>query len=277
MPVFLERFLLVVIATAFWQIVMSNAMKLDIHYRIGIGIVLVGLAYISAHAVHLERPGVKALGNVGLNTAPADPKQHSVEATSPSTEHGVTSGKKNSPDSVPTQLVTQISVRDSKDIALGGAQVILVSSNGTHTRVGVTDLSGTTSLLRPASNSVEVYCAHTDFAAFYRKGYDPATPLQITLSPKQGVGSLIQAGIGNIKIPGLDGALDPRTYPSTYPNAGEHYLYVTNLSVNGHVEPLFPLKIGQPLVLEDNSGYRVNLELIAADGECFLMQYDRKP
>jgi hypothetical protein len=259
-PVLLERFVLVVLATAFWQIVMSNAMRLDIHYRIGIGIVLVGLAYITAHAVHLEKPANMRAG-----------------ATERSTEPATTSGNKHSTNSVATQSVTQVSVRDSKDVAVSGAQIVLVSPNGTHTRIGVTDASGTTLLSKPTSSSVDVYCAHSDFPAFYQKGYDPATSLQITLAQKPGVGSVIQAGIGNVTIPGLDGAFDPRTYPSTYPNAGEHYLYITNLSVNGHVEPLFPLKSGQPLTLEDNSGHRINLELIAANGECFLMQYDRKP
>lgn len=69
-PVFLERFLLVVLATAFWQIVMSNAMKLDIHYRIGIGIVLIGLAYITAHAVYKNKPKTDAARSAATLTAP---------------------------------------------------------------------------------------------------------------------------------------------------------------------------------------------------------------
>lgn len=52
MPVFLERFFLVLCAGAFLTFVLGNGMSLDVHYRIGLGIILVGLAYCVAHAVH---------------------------------------------------------------------------------------------------------------------------------------------------------------------------------------------------------------------------------
>jgi hypothetical protein len=50
--VFLERFLLVVCAAAFYGIVISNTMQIDIQYRIGIGLTLLGIAYILGHAVY---------------------------------------------------------------------------------------------------------------------------------------------------------------------------------------------------------------------------------
>ena len=52
MPVFLERFLLVVCTAAFYGVVISNSMQIDGHYRASIGIVLVGIAYILGHTVH---------------------------------------------------------------------------------------------------------------------------------------------------------------------------------------------------------------------------------
>jgi hypothetical protein len=51
-PVFLERFLLAVLATVFAGVVIFNTMQIDGHYRIGIGVVLMGMAYIIGHAVY---------------------------------------------------------------------------------------------------------------------------------------------------------------------------------------------------------------------------------
>jgi hypothetical protein len=166
-----------------------------------------------------------------------------------------------------------VTVQDGNGLPVSGAQVLLVAPNGTHSNIGVTDASGTANLLKPAAAPVDIYCAHHQFPAYLQKKYSPGTPIEITLSHQQRIGSIIQAGIGNLRIPELDGTIDPRTYPSTYPNAGQHYLYTTNLSVNGHVESLFPFEIGVPLAIEDNSGHRVQLELIASNSECFLMQY----
>jgi hypothetical protein len=50
--VFLERFLLVVCASIFVGVVFFNIMRIDGHYRFGIALVVVGLAYIIAHAVN---------------------------------------------------------------------------------------------------------------------------------------------------------------------------------------------------------------------------------
>lgn len=89
------------------------------------------------------------------------------------------------------------------------------------------------------------------------------------------MGALLSVGIGGIAIPGLDGTWDPRTYPVSYPNGGEHYVYAPNLSVNGHVEASFAFKVGQNLTVDDNKGHRAQLKLIAANTECFLIEYRR--
>jgi len=71
-PIFLERFLLVVCATAFYGIVFANAMQIDIHYRIGIGITLVGFAYILGHAVHTSNSVARS------KEAPSNPNNNKV-------------------------------------------------------------------------------------------------------------------------------------------------------------------------------------------------------
>ena len=195
---------------------------------------------------------------------PAKPSSNSAKSVESTTTPG-------QPDRPQTSAV--VIVQNSTGSPVSGAQILLVSPNGTHTAVGVTDSEGIVRLSKPSSIVVDVYCAHSGYSAYLSSGHDPTKALQIKLRSVPGVGSLIQAGEGYIEILGLDGGWDPRTYPSGYPNAGNHYVYVKNLSVNGHLESLVSFKVGQNLVLEDNNGHRVELRLIAANAESFLMQY----
>ena len=216
-----------------------------------------------------EQPQKKVSQRVGSRFAQQHPiPKQSPDSTKP-TELAAT------PAAAPVQSSAIISVQESTGSPVSGARVLLVSANGTHTPVGLTDATGRTRVATPGSTSVEVYCAHVKFPAYHKSGYDPTTPLQIVLGAEPGVGSLISIGEGYIEIPGLDGGWDPRTYPSSYSNAGEHYVYTRNLSVNGHVETFFPFKAGQNLMVEDNKGHRVELKLVTANAECFLMQYKR--
>ncbi len=171
---------------------------------------------------------------------------------------------------------TVITVQDSSTSPVVGAQVLLVSSNGTHSEIEITNAKGTVRVARPVSLSVDVYCGHKNFLAYYKSGNDPSDPLLITLQTETGFGSLVHTGVGFVHFPGLNGTWDPRTYPSSYPNAGEHYAYPKNISVNGHIDALVPFIVGQDLLLEDNQGHRIDLRLIAANLECFLMQYRRR-
>ncbi len=67
-PVFLERFVLVLCAGAFWGFVMNDGMKLDIHYRIGLGIIIVGVAYTVAYAVYKHPKGEDKTRSDQFNT-----------------------------------------------------------------------------------------------------------------------------------------------------------------------------------------------------------------
>lgn len=173
----------------------------------------------------------------------------------------------------PSRLTSDVSVRDSSENPISGAEVIFVSPNGTYTQAGLTDAEGSVALPRPAAASVDVYCAHGQFSAFYKAGHDPTQPLSIKMAREPGAGSLIRSGEGYRELPGLDGGFDPRTYPTNYPNAGEHYAYIENLSINGTSSSLIPLKLGENMLVEDNAGHRIDLRLIAAREKCFLFQY----
>jgi hypothetical protein len=176
-------------------------------------------------------------------------------------------------DISPSRPTSDVSVRDSSENPISGAEVIFVSPNGTYTQAGLTDAQGSVALPRPAAASVDVYCAHGQFSAFYKAGHDPRQPLSIKMAREPGEGSLILSGEGYRKLPGLDGGFDPRTYPTSYPNAGEHYAYIENLSINGTSSSLVPLKLGENVLVEDNAGHRIDLRLIAARAKSFLFQY----
>lgn len=49
MPVFIERFLIVVCAAAFYGLIINNTMSLDLHQRISLGVALVATAYFLGH------------------------------------------------------------------------------------------------------------------------------------------------------------------------------------------------------------------------------------
>lgn len=52
--VWLERFVLAILALVFWNWVMNNGRHLDGHFRIALGFVLLGLSYGVGHIVYLE-------------------------------------------------------------------------------------------------------------------------------------------------------------------------------------------------------------------------------
>lgn len=52
LPVLLEGFVLVILGGTLLEVVILNQMNLETHYRIGIGITLLGLAWIASTAVH---------------------------------------------------------------------------------------------------------------------------------------------------------------------------------------------------------------------------------
>ncbi len=61
MPVFLERFILPVLAAALIGIIILNPFKLDVHQQVSLGIAVVALAYFVGHTVYRSNTPVKPL------------------------------------------------------------------------------------------------------------------------------------------------------------------------------------------------------------------------
>ena len=65
----LEQALLAFVALAIWNCVVGNALSIDIHFRGGLGLILIGLAYVAAHDIYLkalEQPAPKPSANAPL-------------------------------------------------------------------------------------------------------------------------------------------------------------------------------------------------------------------
>jgi hypothetical protein len=84
--VWLERFVLALLALIFWNWVLNNGLQMDGHFRIALGLVLLGVSYGIGHAVYLEMRKPQTSPSV----SPAAPSP-SPNSTSPPSVN-VTSG-----------------------------------------------------------------------------------------------------------------------------------------------------------------------------------------
>lgn len=82
-PVFLEKFILPVLATAVTALVILNPMKFDTSSRIALAVGLIAFAYLASHQIHLRNEMLRAGSN---QTAPqTKPPISSPPAPAPTT------------------------------------------------------------------------------------------------------------------------------------------------------------------------------------------------
>jgi hypothetical protein len=91
-PVFIERFLMVVCAAAFYGFVLNNAMSLDIHQRISLGLVLVGAAYFLGHTSYKKVHPVSPSPSVQQRATPAESPRGTGDASATGACNAVNSG-----------------------------------------------------------------------------------------------------------------------------------------------------------------------------------------
>ncbi len=96
MPVFIERFLLVVCAAAFFGLVINNTMTLDLHQRIGLGVALVGMAYFLGHTVSKKHTPTPPVLVQPASDVPAKPTKASGDAETSGSESPAVTGDRNS-------------------------------------------------------------------------------------------------------------------------------------------------------------------------------------
>ena len=83
--VWLERFVLALLALIFWNWVLNNGLHMDGHFRIALGFILIGVSYGVGHAVYLEtRKSVAQpvpTSDAPLPVAPVTIEQKAQDAT----------------------------------------------------------------------------------------------------------------------------------------------------------------------------------------------------
>ena len=96
MPVFIERFLLVVCAAAFFGLVINNSMSLDLHQRIGLGVALVGMAYFLGSTVQKKLPTTPPALVQPASENPAKSPKRTGDAKTSGSESPAVTGDQNS-------------------------------------------------------------------------------------------------------------------------------------------------------------------------------------
>jgi hypothetical protein len=85
--VWLERFVLALLALIFWNWVLNNGLQMDVHFRIALGLALLGISYGIGHAVYLEtrKPQIPS------SPVAASPSPQPATPPSVNTTHGAQS------------------------------------------------------------------------------------------------------------------------------------------------------------------------------------------
>lgn len=149
---------------------------------------------------------------------------------------------------------------------LPGAMVVVHYPNGTWL-AEETDTFGRAGFDFHSELPITVLCAAPGFGGYTKRGWRPPKPLLIDLQDLPGGGSVVfteQTG----HLPGLDGRLNP-----ILDTLDRTYLYTTNVAVDeGKTQPVH-YKLGQPLLLTDVNGYRLEARFIEMVGKSALVEY----
>lgn len=114
---------------------------------------------------------------------------------------------------------------------------------------------------------ITVLCAAPGYGGHVERGWRPPRDLSIELPELANGGSTVfTERIGY--LPGLTGRLNPilDTFDRTY-------LYTTNVAIDGGKPQPVHFRLGQPLLLTDANGYRLQVRFIEMIGKSALVEY----
>ncbi len=161
-----------------------------------------------------------------------------------------------------------VTVTDDTETPFVSVDVVAVAANGTYVQ-GSTNDAGVAKIRLPARRLVTVFAAHSGAAPALMLDHDASNDLRITLPRTPGVGGVIFTS-GTGQIPGLIGRLDPIRDPQD-----RYYLYADNISINEDAHQPHHFTVGVPLALEDASGQRMVVTVLAVIGRTSLLRYER--
>jgi len=163
-----------------------------------------------------------------------------------------------------------ITVTDPMGKPVKDAEVLLLNTRRAEVVAGKTDEKGTVELSMVEKGSVVVFCAHSSFTAFRKKGYDSANALDIKLKAQKNCGSVVSSK-GSFEIPGLSGRL------STMLDINHRNgLFAQGMSINNGAEQPILIQVGTVLDVKDGQGNRFEITIVDKTEEVFLIDYKRK-
>lgn len=161
-------------------------------------------------------------------------------------------------------------VVDENDVPVRGAEILLIRQNGTHSMRVATDDLGIAEV-QIMNEHVSIFCALDGFSGYYQADYNPFSPLKIRMKKRLDGGSVIFTD-GTGYITGLSGRLNP-----ILDTLGRTYLYASNIAINGGQTQPVDFVPNRPLMLEDASGHKVEIEIeiVAIIASSSLIRYRR--
>lgn len=261
MDIWLERFVLTLLAAAFLSLVVVDVMKLDATQRVALAISIAAFSYFVGHTINVTRSSTSANRSTerGQDTRPTDPtaSQKPVSplphATSPSTNASST-----------------IKVTDNYGKPVPGVDVLLLNTDGTHLKMTTTDGLGLVEVGEKMTGLTTMFCAHPHFHHCRRARFDwDGSALSVQMSASPDGGSLVIPD-GTGYIPGLDGRLNP-----ILDDQGRTYLYAQNIAIEGGKAQPVSFTVGRPLGVKDSHGHAFRLEIIDIVGSSSLIEYSR--
>ena len=164
-----------------------------------------------------------------------------------------------------TPAETILTTKDEKNSPIADIDVRLFRKNETH-RSQKSNSNGRVVFEDIAPKEIHtIFLAHPDFPAVIVDNFENNFDLEITIFPKQGVGSAIFEGTGY--IPDFQGRLNPILDSSTY-------LYADNIAINGSVDgqPRY-FTFGENISLEDCEGNVVDIRILRIVGDSAILDY----
>ena len=166
-----------------------------------------------------------------------------------------------------SHLETTLTIKDEKNSPIADVDVRLFRKNGTH-RSQKSNSNGRVTFEDIAPNEIHtIFLAHPDFPATVENNFENNSDLEITIYPKQGVGSAIYESTGY--IPNFEGRLNP-----ILDSAQRTYLYADNIAINGSVDgqPRY-FTFGENISLEDREGNVVDIRILRIIGDSAILDY----
>ncbi|MCY4371620.1 MAG: putative DNA binding domain-containing protein [bacterium] len=152
---------------------------------------------------------------------------------------------------------------------LPGATVVAHYPNGTW-MAEVTDTFGRVGFGFHSELPITVLCAAPGFGGHVERRWRPPQELSVDLPELPGGGSAVfTEGTGN--LPGLTGRLNP-----ILDTLDRTYLYTTNVAIDGGKHQPVYFRLGQPLLLTDVNGCRLQVRFIEMLGKSALVEYQSR-